>query len=72
MKLTGYSAKDPIIYQSDSDISMILEQRFGGTSGDYFVLTQQTIKDPATKESFVVVYLEDKDSKKHSLFFKKQ
>lgn len=72
MKLAGYSEKDPILYDTETDIVRVLEQRFGRDSGDYFVLTEQSLKNAKTKETFHVVYVEDKSKVKHQLFFKKQ
>lgn len=69
--MLGYTQENPFIYLYETDITSILENHFGKMPDDYFVLTQQKIKNKKTKEEFEVLFVEDKNQNKHTLFFKK-
>jgi hypothetical protein len=69
--MNNLDPENPIPYETDDDIVSYLEKRFGDGLDDYFVLTQQTLKNPKTKNSFVVVHLQDKNNKYHTIPFKR-
>ena len=70
----GTSALDPIeiVYTFLSDISeqahKITDQLFGNNDGNYFVLSEQMTK--FRNEDYYVIYAEDRDQVKHSIYFK--
>ena len=76
----GDSPATAIPYNDITDIYLYIERTFAvssktnffGTEPDsYFILNETCIKDPKTEQEYQVILLEDKEWKKHTIFFKK-
>ena len=55
-------------HQVEYKINEYIDQMFGGTDGDYFVMSNQLRKDINGKQ-FKILLVEDRDQIKHSVYF---
>lgn len=74
--ITGTSKENPIDmshYGSAASggraIYKIIENRFGGVDGDYFILNESTVTNANNSKKFRVLLIEDKDEVRHQIFF---
>lgn len=80
MTTLGSSLEFAIPYENDADIYTFLERTYnepnqnnfyGITPDSYFVLTEQTLRDPKTSHDYRILFIEDKNGNRYKLFFKK-
>lgn len=72
----GIDSNDPIkvsakvgeAHKIDYAVEQYLNQIFGGNNGDYFIINSQERSD-FKGDKFRILFVEDKDEVKHSLFF---
>lgn len=56
------------IYASFSGFHSILDSVFGQNDGDYFILGENSLN--VKNHKYVVYYIEDRDTVKHTVFFR--
>jgi hypothetical protein len=67
IKIDSKIDKSPI-YASFSNIHALLDTVFGQNDGDYFVIGENNIN--VKNQKYLVYYIEDKDTVKHTVFFR--
>lgn len=76
----GSTPELAIPYENESDIYTFLERTYGVASNinfygvtpdSYFILTEQTLREPKTLQDYRVIYIEDSKNQRHKIFFKK-
>ena len=52
-----------------SSIGELVEKMFGGNDGDYFVHSETTQETPDKSKRYKVLFVEDCNGKKHTVYF---
>lgn len=52
-----------------SSIGNLIDNMYGGGDGSYFIISETTMQDKKTQKRYKVLFIEDKDNNKRSVYF---
>ena len=53
-----------------ASIANFIDKLYGGGDGSYFILSETTLENKQDKNRYKVIYLEDKDNNKQTVYFR--